>query len=322
MIISHSAVLQNIHSPSTPTLVPHRPLPFKTLDLFEYRFELWRYRISILDIERQLWQQLARFNAHQLHSENTVSSELGRVVQTLVERRKDIPREFLGAEYPQPIQLQYTTLELVPHITASDIHRSLHYLGSPRSSGIHLGLFAAGGDRNAGRLLSLVTLSSFDLEHLSNSMFPGYRCTEVLVVSRIVTMDGSPRNTGSYALGRAFDWVRKNLPEVKCLVTYCNPNLAFSGALYKATNWVLIGFEHKRRNLYVDGYYVTDREIIKRYGTANFLLLRRMIGDRITRSVTPLKSLEVYAYFLWNRGSPRKAFATRDVVPPEDLVGV
>jgi hypothetical protein len=45
------------------------------------------------------------------------------------------------------------------------------------------------------------------------------------------------------------------------LITYLNPNLGFTGASYKASNWHVIGIELGNRYAYLDGRYITDRRL-------------------------------------------------------------
>ncbi len=45
------------------------------------------------------------------------------------------------------------------------------------------------------------------------------------------------------------------------LVTYINPNLAFSGASFRAANWVPLGRETGTRYAYWDRRYITDRRV-------------------------------------------------------------
>ena len=174
---------------------------------------------------------------------------------------------------------------------AHRIHEQDHYLGTARD-GRHLGLF------HRGRALSLLTLSDLDVSFLRNQLPDHLSSAEVLVVSRIVVSKLAPPNTASFMLGRAFAWLRRHRPEVRLLLTYLDPNLGFSGALYRATNWSHFAVEPKSAYIYLDGTHITLRELRKRYGTYEWSALRHTLGSRLSTSLIKLEPLTVLGYSL------------------------
>jgi hypothetical protein len=82
------------------------------------------------------------------------------------------------------------------------------------------------------------------------------------------------------------------------LLTYINPNLAFTGSSLKASNWVFFGYEKGTRYAYLNKEYITDRELVRYYGTANPSLLQTELQDRFEVSRVNLDPLQLYAYFI------------------------
>jgi hypothetical protein len=136
-------------------------------------------------------------------------------------------------------------VELVDPDSARFIHQTYHYLGSYREDGIHLGLYTTLENSRDWSLLSIATLSPFDLSHMIAALPSGIAPEQTMVLSRLFAFNWCPRNTISYMLGRVFEWIKEELPGIKLLVTYLNPNLGFDGSVYKATNWILLGLEKK-----------------------------------------------------------------------------
>jgi len=99
-------------------------------------------------------------------------------------------------------------------------------------------------------------------------------------------------------MGRLYSWLRIHAPNVKALLTYLNPNLGFRGTVYKASNWNLLGEEIKGRYLYINGDYVTDRDAVRRYGTADPAKLSAILGSAFSASTKPLRPLKLLIYFL------------------------
>jgi hypothetical protein len=223
--------------------------------------------------------------------------EVRRIATRLAERRTQAPPEVAG-ENLASIDLHRTHLDSVDSDLAQAIHKAFHYLGSPRHEGIHLGLYAESSGSRRRRLVSLATLSPFDLWHVKDALPFGIRPEEFLVLSRLFAFASAPPNAVSFTLGRVFAWLKDRKPQVKALLSYLNPNLGFHGTVYKATNWKLLGSEAKSRYLYIGGNYVTDRYAIRTYGTADVVKLTGILGPVFSTSVQPLHPLQLFIYFL------------------------
>jgi hypothetical protein len=267
---------------------------------------------------RQVLLQIHRFSIDELNTPGVLEREIGRVAERVNAKLEAVPDDL---SQPFEVDLQSTHLGLVDSTTAELVHGAYHYLGSPRGNGIHLGLFSNTTLRRP-HLMTLVTFSKFDLPHIVSGLPLGIRPEEVVLLSRLFSFSWCPRNAMSHTLGLTFSWVRKHRPEVRMLITYLDPNLGFRGTIYQATNWIFFGKENKRRYLYLDGNYVTDRAMIKQYGTADLQKLEALLGRRITSSKQPLRPLELYAYLLDRRDRAKHTPELPHVfTPPPALVG-
>jgi len=167
---------------------------------------------------------------------------------------------------------------------AATIMRHLHYLHSPRHGSVHLANYTPGD-----RIVAAVSLSGLDLGTIAAALPAGLLAEEALVVSRVFAFDWAPRNTISHLLAQIERWLRQMRPEIRFLLTYVNPNLGFDGASYRAANWSLFGQEIGTRYGYLDGDYISDREIE---------LLSGAMRRRVVYSVMPLEPLAIYGRFL------------------------
>ncbi len=189
--------------------------------------------------------------------------------------------------------LHATRFVEIPEREARIIHESFHFLSSFRPDSRSFGLRTL--DEN--RLASLITISPFDLEHIT-PLPEGVSRSNVLVVSRVFCFDWVPMNTVSYMMGHMYRHLRLIYPNVQLLLTYINPNLAFMGSSLKAANWVLFGYEQGTRYAYIDKEYTTDRELVRYHRTADPSQLQSMLGDRFEVTRVRLDPLQLYAYFL------------------------
>jgi hypothetical protein len=273
-----------------------------------------------MDLERQVLLHLPRFSFRGSLGTVQVQQEIRRLAVKLAERRRHAPAE-IKSQLLNKLDLRRAHLDSVDPDLALATHRVFHYLGSTRREGIHLGLY---GEASSGKrpLLSVVTLSPFDLRHIKDALPFGIHAEESLVLSRLFAFPSAPFNAVSFTLGRVFEWLQTHMPNIRALLTYLNPNLGFRGTVLKATNWKLLGEEAKKCYLYIDGDYKTDRYAIREYGTADPITLAVTLGPRFSTSAEPLLPLKVFIYLMdssLRRASP-EAFGY-NFTPDNRLVG-
>jgi len=190
---------------------------------------------------------------------------------------------------------------------ADELFANFHYLGSPRRDGSSLLACAEAVPAAAA------SISPMDLPHLERAAGVAGRAEAAAVVSRVFAFDWVPRNTVSYLLGRLRRRLAEQAPHTEVLVTYVNPNLGFDAASLRADNWRLVAREHGTRYAYLDGDYVTDRQLSAAFGSTDPDHLRRRLGDRLTFSRWPLLPLDVYGLSLDHRVSSRLPEAPLEV---------
>ncbi len=282
--------------------------------------------ISLIDTKiipeallRQVLLHLHRFSLAELTDPEVVGREVRRIEKRVAAKLERVPSDL---KERAAVDLQSTYFKVVDSRIAELVHESYHYLGSPRRNGVHLGLFSPNSPPRLPKLMTLVTLSDFDLPHVIEALPSGIHSDEVLVLSRLFSFPWCPRNAMSRTLGNTFSWILKQRSNVKLLLTYLDPNLGFHGTIYRATNWILFGQEKKKRYLFLDGDYVTDRRMIRQFGTADLRKLASLLGSRLTSSQAALRPLELYAYFLdpRDRAKYNRGFV-RELTPPSALVG-
>jgi len=66
-------------------------------------------------------------------------------------------------------------------------------------------------------------------------------------LARLFIQDGTPKNTESWFVARAIEWVRKNRPNVDLLVSYADPAAGHRGVIYRAGNWLQDGRTDQER---------------------------------------------------------------------------
>jgi hypothetical protein len=249
--------------------------------------------IASRDLELQVLLYFPRLmNEDQLPDNHLVGDEVRRL-GFMIQNRVHPNASWYTPPSDLPSTPRDTSLVEIHDEDARVIHERFHYLSSFRQNSFHIGLRTL----EENHLMALVTLSPFDLEHVAAYLPSGIKTSQVMVVSRVYCFDWSPRNTISYLLSRAIKWIRRRAPSIKMVLTYVNPNLGFTGASYKAANWVVFGRELGTRYAYLDNQYVTDRNLASSFGTSDPRFLRKYLGTRFEVSTIGLNPLLLYAYF-------------------------
>ena len=199
------------------------------------------------------------------------------------------------------------------------IHELGHYLWSPRTSGHHFELLCPNlnGDEVT---LGIVSFAPSDLSHLDKSMDSFNAYGDTWILTRMVTFPWAPKNAASYLVSRAVRKLRDRAPNLGSIITYCDPNLGFSGVIYRALNARLLIRERKQRYAYEADKYVSDRYLIRKYGSARVSDLQ-LLGHDVTASKIQLTPLEIWCLPPQPSSMP-VVRNTLSVTPPYNLVGV
>jgi len=99
-----------------------------------------------------------------------------------------------------------------------------------------------------------------------------------LELTRLWIEDGHGKNIESWTISQSFEWLKKNRPEVKALISYADPFENHLGTIYQATNWLYQSIE----NTSDDHHYMIStteppnckwmhpRTLVSKYGTQSF----------------------------------------------------
>lgn len=247
--------------------------------------------INYLDVVRDVLLQKGGLRPALFSSVDEVMPLCLERAQALLAIRRGSPIPLFTSE--ENLNLSQSRIEPVNQTLASEIFTRLHYLRSPRPDSINLGLYVPRASGAGKELIALAAISDCDSADIGALLqLPLGR---IKMLSRVVVLSGAPRNSASRLIGRATNWAKRFLEGVDALATYNNPNLAFSGAIYKAANWLFMGFERKKPDFLLDGTYVTLRELKRRFGSFEPAVLEKKLGKRMTLLPEPWFPLEVFA---------------------------
>jgi hypothetical protein len=229
---------------------------------------------TVRDLELQALLHLPRIAfADGTVDERDASAEIERL---RVRRRAEL-EPLSGLEAPPRSVLDLEELDVAPVdvAVAEPILAHFHYLRSFRPDSRSICALYE------NRVAALCSVSPLDVSAIAERL-PIKSEDEAAVVSRVFAFDWAPRNVVSYLLARAPSELALS---ARVLVTYLDPNMGFTGASYRASNWRRLGVETGTRYAYLDEDYVTDRRVA---------LLSAEQRRRVEYSRMPLRPLEIY----------------------------
>lgn len=164
------------------------------------------------------------------------------------------------------------TIDIIDKKIAKQVIVENHYSKKWTSCRYALGLF------NEENLIGVAVYGHPIGRQTVKSISPYLNNGDVLELTRLWIVDGTPKNTESYFLGKTFDWLRKNTL-TKVLISYSDPMHNHLGIIYQATNWLyqgnntmlVKGFLHRINNVNMH-----PRTVFSLYGTIKEEKLREI----------------------------------------------
>lgn len=251
-----------------------------------------QYSLSSWTIQLQLLLHLPRFRIDELLQNNEIITSEIDILGSRLAKKYSKYRHLLNEPEITLEAPQQTEFGRVPEEQAKVIHETFHYIGSFRENSLHFGLYTD----KPRQLAALLSFSPYDLHNMTQRLPDEIRPEEVMVLSRGFAFCWAPKNWMSFLAAQVVDWFKQYKPETKMFLTYVNPNLGFTGAAYRASNWVKFGEELGTTYAYQDGKYITDRELLHSSRTGDPIVLNKK--SAITESQLNLAPLLVYSYFI------------------------
>jgi len=126
---------------------------------------------------------------------------------------------------------------------------------------------------------------------------------QIYELTRLFIHDGYGKNIESLSIGMSFDWLRKNRPHIKALLSYADNEAGHAGIIYQSTNWIYQGNSSVglMPNFSVsltgpeEGYnWIHSRTVFARYGSHNPYIVKSKVKRTFWRKKESNKHRYVY----------------------------
>jgi hypothetical protein len=175
---------------------------------------------------------------------------------------------------------------------ADEIFANLHYLKNARKESKNFALL----DPVHGRPVSLCSISPLQWKPVARQLSRRFAISSenVWEISRLYSFDVAPANATSFLLAKVRRAMRKEEPTAELLTTALDPNVGFNGISYRGSNWKEWMRISPRPYLYLDGNYVSPRQLRERFGTANLTQIATEYGIEVTASAARLQPSGIF----------------------------
>jgi hypothetical protein len=136
---------------------------------------------------------------------------------------------------------------------------------------------------------------------------------QVLELTRLFIHDGFGSNIESYSIARCLEWIKKNDPNVKVIITYADPEAGHKGTIYQALNFLYQGSATR----IVDGFWYKFPDSKKWYHPRTVVGMFGSVSKKILLSHYPqgylikeLRRKHRYILFICNKKDKKSYMKT------------
>jgi hypothetical protein len=192
------------------------------------------------------------------------------------------------------------SVDLIERKTAQRIIVRNHYTKTWSSCVYSFGLFDPNKPScdllNRGELLGVAVFGKPIGRNAIKSITSNLTKFDVLELTRLWIIDGTPKNSESFFLGKTFKWLRENT-DYKILISYADPIENHIGIIYQATNW----WYQDTKNMtfmnpflhWIDGKWRHQRSVTAKYGTIKNSVMQELSAE-YKRKELPTKHRYIY----------------------------
>ena len=124
------------------------------------------------------------------------------------------------------VDISRVTVREISKVVARDFIEKYHYTKKFSSTRYALGIFYKEDTEHvffAGeneQLIGCMTYGHPVSNRTVNSIVDDLELDEVLELTRLVCLDGYGKNLESFVIAQSFDWLKKNTPHIRALISY------------------------------------------------------------------------------------------------------
>ena len=171
-------------------------------------------------------------------------------------------------------ELKDLELRVVDTTFAKTFIKRFHYSKTCSNIVVALGEFVGNDLKNC------IVFNYCAGREMAKQVMKGGDNSNTLELARMVSIEPKPKNLESYCISRAFAWLKKNMPNIKVIISYADNSVGHHGYCYQASGFTYYGQSRPCKEHYLDNKRIHERVLNSRYGTSCSEELKKILGDR------------------------------------------
>lgn len=167
------------------------------------------------------------------------------------------------------------TIKKIDNTFAKDFMCKNHYTKSCAKCSIAYGIY------HNNQLECVIVYGQPSGKYLAKSIWQGGNEKECLELLRLFSFDRCPKNIESWSISKSIKELKKDMPDVKVLVSYADGSAGHIGYIYQASSWDYVGKGSSECKIFIDGVRQHRRNLYDIYGTSSLITLKDKLGDRL-----------------------------------------
>lgn len=196
-------------------------------------------------------------------------------------------------------ELKDLKMELMDKDLARKMICKYHYSGSCP------GVKFAFGFKVNGEIKNIIAYTSPVGRLVCQEVMENGSTENTLELIRMISLEPKPKNLESYYIHQTFNYIKKEMPNYKIIISMADNSVGHHGYCYQASGFTYYGQSAKHPAWFIDGKRVHEKVLNERYGSSSLEYLRKILGDRITRQ-TLEESKSRYYYIIAQNKKEKK----------------
>ena len=173
-------------------------------------------------------------------------------------------------------ELKDLELRVVDNTFAKTFIQKYHYSKSCSNIVIAIGEFI----NNGIDMVNCIVFNYCAGREMAQQVMKGGDTTNTLELARMVSLEPKPKNLESFCIARALNWLKKNMPNIKIVISYADNTAGHHGYCYQASGFTYYGQSRPTKEHFIDGKRIHERVLNSRYGSSSVENCQKILGDR------------------------------------------
>lgn len=172
-------------------------------------------------------------------------------------------------------ELKDLEFKIVDKATAKLFTKKYHYTRKASQSILNYGAYYK------GELKNLIVYRYPTGRLMAQQVMEGGTNQNTLELIRMVSLEPKPKNMESYCIHKSFEYLKKEMSNIKIIISYADNSVGHHGYCYQASGFIYYGQSRPTKEWFLDGVRYHEKNFNMQYGTSSIETLKKMLGNRL-----------------------------------------